>query len=114
MLRNFFPDEESKLALADFIDNVSDVFDIMSSRVIFSKVPLKSALRVSLEKQTQILLQLFQNMDTMTFDERKIPFQDGIKISITCALQLQGVLANDYGIKYLMVSRMVQDFLEGI
>ena len=56
---------------------------------------MKAALEVNLDKQTEILNQLLNYMETMTFNGRQMPFQKGLITAIKAALQLQHILETE-------------------
>ena len=111
-LRNLFPDNPIKNAMADLIDTVDEVCNMFTSRKILDEDKQKCALGVYLDKQIPALKKLHYYMDTMRFDGKKLPFQTAIKMAINTAIKLQEQLKNEYGIHWLMLSRIVQDHME--
>ena len=100
------------MALSKFLRVVDKAFDILTSTELYNKNPWKNALDVNIEEQRKVLLELYDYIDKMKFlgpnGRTKCPFQKALKISIKVALQLQEELKNNFGIPYLLTSRIVQ------
>ena len=117
MFENFFPLDKNKQALARFLRVLSYAWDILTSRRYYNpKKPSKNALEVDIEKQTNILMELYDYIDSMKFlgpnGRTKCPFQTGMKMAIKVALQLNQYLKTNFGLPYLLTSRITQDYLE--
>ncbi len=113
------------MEIGNFIQVLNDGFDVFNSRChINSKNPLLSAFGVNMENQLAVLSQLKHTMKTGRFFTKPgnkqgsklksslLPCQIGYLVSIEALLQLYTVLREDYGVKYLMTSRVNQDCLE--
>ena len=114
MFRHFFPTDESKLALADIIDTVDAVCDLYECRQVFENKQSKDALGVHLESQTKVMMKLFDLMNNLKFDGRKMQFQSALKISIKSALDLHKYLASSHNVPWLILSLITQDHLESL
>ena len=53
-------------------------------------------------------------METLTFNNRKMPFQKGMIIAIKGAIKLQDYLNSNYDISLLPCESIIQDWLERI
>ena len=114
MFREFFPSDKNKQFLADLIENVDQVSSLFDSRKIFADDRASDALGVALEKQIPILEKFVEYVDGLKFDGRRMPFQNALKLAIKTAIELQQFLQAEYGIPWLMLSKLVQDHLESL
>jgi hypothetical protein len=121
IFEQFFPNDWHKQTLAKFIRAIDHGFDLLTSRVIFSKNPSKSALEVDLPQQIARLNDLYEKLDSVHFNpgnkisegpQAQLPCQKACKMAITAAIKLQEILANDHDTPYLMTSNMCQCYLE--
>ena len=113
MFKEFYPDNVQKQDLAKFIDAVDEVCHMFTSRKAIDKEnKLKNALGADLERQIPALKLLYWYIDNMTFDGARKPFQRAIKMAILVAIKLHELLKEEYDIPLLMLSRIVQDYLE--
>ena len=74
MIRNFFKDDPRMEEMADLFDTIDKVCHMFTSRKIIDKEnELKSALGAFLDRQIPLLLKLYNLLDGMTFDGKKLP-----------------------------------------
>jgi hypothetical protein len=121
IFEQFFPDDWHKQTLAKFIRALDHGFDLLTSRVIFSKNPYKSALEVNLPQQLASLNDLYEQLDTIHFNpgnktspgaQAQLPCQKACKMAITAAIKLQEILATQHDTPWLMTSNICQCYLE--
>jgi hypothetical protein len=121
IFEQFFPDDWQKQTLAKFIRALDHGFDILTSRVIFSKNPSKSALEVNLPQQIARLNSLYELLDSVHFNpgnktsdgpQAQLPCQKASKMAITAAIKLQEILATQHDTPWLMTSNICQCYLE--
>jgi hypothetical protein len=114
-LRSLFPEDEKKMELAQFVEDIDNFFDIFNSRIPLDKIkPLKCGFRINFKIQQQALLNFKATINRpLSVGKRSIlPYQKGIVMCITSLLDLFPFLQNKYGITYLLTSRLNQDIVE--
>jgi len=114
------------MEIGNFIQAINDGFDVFNSRChVNSKNPLLNAFGVNMESQLSVLCQLKHSIKTSRFYTKpgkgkeglklkncRLPCQIGYLVSIEALLQLYTVLRENYGLEYLITSRVNQDCLE--
>ena len=111
LLKEHFPNDSNKQALAVAIDLIAKCFKIMTSRVLVDKSDdWKCALRIHFDKQKAILLEFREFMENSVFADND--FQEGCSITINGILDLHNILKTKFDLPYLMCSHVDQDYVE--
>ena len=93
LLKHHFPNVPAKQALSKAIDLIEKFFKIVTSRVLLDKSDeMKCALRMHLEKQTEIMLKFKDWIKSTTFSDNE--FQQGFVISISGLFALHLLFEN--------------------
>jgi hypothetical protein len=103
-----------KKKLADWIEMFDQWFDILNSRIPFHSKKMACGYGVHLEEQNSTLERVFACVESMREIGRRgyLPFQRGFLISIRSLQGLYSDLKQNFGIKYLLTSRLNQDSAE--
>lgn len=113
-LRQYQPNNQFALDLANFISIVNDWFDVMNSRNLLESQCTKKPFGVNITHQNMILDKMFELISTMrcAHSSELLPFQDGILVSINSTKLLFRDMVKDYEITYLLTKKINQDALE--
>ena len=113
LFRQRFPGHPGKQLLADYIDILADLKNILTSKKSDSKSddPSKQALGLCPEYQFDILKKAYHFFKTMTYSGRNY-FQEGAMITINGILGLLEHLKAFHGVDHLFTTLLTQDFLE--
>lgn len=111
-LAYYFPDEKET---SDFLKVIDGCFDVFNSRTPVNDKDLRCGFGIKLETQNDILLQAKKYVQEMRIVGRAnlLPFQKGWIISISSLIELLHFL-QQYGLKYVITSRLNQDALESL
>ena len=103
-----------KTLQSDFVELVNNWFDVLNSRVKFSKNKLNCGFGVHFEEQSAVLHKMIQTAETMKCDSKmkSVPFQRGIVISSKSLLSLFDELKTKRGVEFILTSHLNQDCLE--
>jgi len=104
---------------ADFVQLVNDFSDLMNSRIAnYNHHFAKSPYGMSFGEQENLLNKAFQTFSSMKVGIRKrrtyAPFQKGLLIHIVSLRGLFKELRQEHNVKYILTSRLNQDYLENI
>lgn len=99
---------------SNFISLVDSWFDLFNSGKPTDMKDSRNAFGMNLDKQTVILQEMKDTMQTMRVGDRKflLPFQKGILISSTSLPELHRYLKQEYDMPYILTRRLNQDVLE--
>lgn len=113
-LRQYQPNNQFALELADFISIVNAWFDVMNSRNLAETQSTKKPFGVNLTHQNTILDKMFNLISTMrcAHSSDLLPFQEGILVSINSTKLLFRDMVKDHEIKFLLTKKINQDALE--
>lgn len=116
-LRVYQKEDPAALRLADFISLVNSWFDVMNSRTILENQDLKKPFGLCLEKQINILNEMFTMVSGMrcAHSSDRLPFQEGILVSIMSTKALLKDMRSSYeNISFLLTKKLNQDALENL
>jgi hypothetical protein len=114
-LQVLFPNDPAMLEMADFIIKADKWFDTLDSRSKYDKAKhVKCGYEVHLEEQSMALNDFKEVINKMVVcsKTKHMPWQTGVIISCESLPGLLDSLKTNYGILYIMTSRVNQDGLE--
>ena len=109
LMKTLFPNDRAKLALAEFIEVADKAFNLLTSTKLKDSDVSKCALGGEfLAQQLEILEKMIYYLKNMKYSG-KPRFNNGMIMAIRANIEVQRVLARDYGLQQLMTQKTNQE-----
>ena len=106
-----------KAAQSNFVDLINDWFDVVNSRMKYSKKKLECGYGIHLAEQSSVLRKMVETAEKMRCVGKRTsntPFQRGLIITSKSLLRLYEVLSERYGVEFILTSHLNQDCVENL